>query len=155
MEIGSFPVVVFLFPVRYFIYNLCITCVHNTTVNVNPLSLPNFEKLAPHFKRKRSIILFLLRLRCLFSHFFIFLLISGYPLPHPPGQIGPICGRFGCHVWSIFRSLKVRNPRSLKNRIGRTPKGITILSLLNIAALAKTPTHEQTRKSIPYKPNNK
>ena len=72
---------------------------HNTTVNVEPLSPTNFEKIAPYLKS--NVFSYFGSLRLLF-YFLIFLLLFGYPLL-PPGQnaqilivLGAIVSRCWC-----------------------------------------------------------
>ena len=123
MEVGSF--FCFCFSVCYLLCNLPIILFYNTTVNVDPLSLPNFEKVVPHFEQIVCSHAGSLRLRLFLSYFFV-CWFSDIPC-HPTGPDGPILGRFGCHVWSIFWSLKFRSPRSWKTkRVGGTAEGITI-----------------------------
>ena len=75
MEITSFSVFV-CFSLCYVLHAICIIFVHKTFVNAQPLSPPNFEKIAPPFKNNVFFYLGSLRLRFLLC---IFLLKFGYP----------------------------------------------------------------------------
>ena len=91
------PIFVFLcFSVCYLFLNIFITIFHNTTVNVQPLSPPNFEtkKNAPYLKTKNIFICWVLCV-CVF-YFFIFVSIFRYPFP-PLGQNAQCL-----IVWCVF-----------------------------------------------------
>ena len=97
-----------------FLPSVFITSLHNTTVNVAPLSPPEFEKFVPHLKTT-CFFWFV----CVLLFFFVVLLIFGYYLPLPIGQdvqflivLGTMLGWFWCRFWS-GRSLHCESGRLL------------------------------------------
>ena len=106
----------FCFSLCYVLYAICIIFVDKTTVNAQPLSPPNFEKIAPHFKNNVFSYFASLRLRFLLFHIFV-----DFRLPLPPfplGQIGPICDRFWSHVCSVLVEAGERRRRKRQNITG-------------------------------------
>ena len=90
MEFNSFSV--WGGSLYYVLYTFLITLLSNTTVNAKPLSPPIFEKINSHFR----IIAFSYFSYLLWGvlYFVGIVLIFGYPLLPPLGQIGSICDRF-------------------------------------------------------------
>ena len=92
----------------YVLYTIFITVVDNTTVDAQPLSPPIFDKIAIfQTKRLSYFVSFLLRFFLLFQVFVDFRI--------PPGQIGPICDRFGSHVCSMWLEVVERRRRKRQN----------------------------------------
>ena len=84
----------FCFSLCYVLYYIIITFFRkNTTVNAQPLSPPNFEKIVP-LKNQKSVS-HVGSLRSRFFNLFIFLLIFGYPLPLPWARLVQLVIDFG------------------------------------------------------------
>ena len=94
----------FCFSLCYVLYAIFINFVDKTTVNAQPLRSPIFEKIAANFKNNVSYYFGYLRLR----FFFVFLTLSIFGCPFPPGPDWFIFDRGRCHFRSILEEVVER-----------------------------------------------
>ena len=111
---GYWLISFFCFSLYYCLYNI-LSFFYNTTANVNPLSLSNFEKIAPHFNKW---VFFSFHKALMWIHtrdiVLLFHICADFrvPLDPTPGPDRSHCWLSWCHFGSMFRSPKVRSPKS-------------------------------------------